>query len=344
MSRVTLLATLMLALAACAAPGGPPDPVTPSTDGGGGTTGQPAASGPSATAALQDGLSDGTRDGAEDGGPATAPTVSPPTSGPGAHGTAPAAPADPRHPGSDQTLDTLAAPRAPLALPFTLRFAPRDAGQADRVTTHLEAAGETLQRFFGFTTGAPVTVTLHPDRAAFDASFPPEWGLDQTACWMVASGVAGRLDLLSPRVWRDQACEHDPDDEQHLALLLTHELVHVVHGERNPTGDFTGAEELGWFAEGLATYASGQLDGPHADKDREALEAGAGPTELATAWSGPWRYGVCGSLVRHIDRRLGRPGLVLLLAATDNATLLAALGTDEATLLADWRAEVLARE
>ena len=56
--------------------------------------------------------------------------------------------------------------------------------------------------------------------------------------------------------------------------LITHELVHTYHGQHNPTRDFTGMDDLGWFVEGLATYASGQMAHSHAGDAKAALAAG----------------------------------------------------------------------
>src|SRR6516165_2607432 len=80
---------------------------------------------------------------------------------------------------------------------------------------------------------------------------------------MVASGVADRMVILSPRVWKTQAAEHDPADAEHLRDLIAHELVHVYHGQHNPRPDFDGMDDSGWFVEGLAVYVSGQLERSH---------------------------------------------------------------------------------
>jgi hypothetical protein len=185
-----------------------------------------------------------------------------------------------------------------------------------------------------------VRVEVVADRPAFTASFPPEYGLAQTQCWMVAWGVADRLVVLSPRAWHaPEVCEHDPDDRAALALLLRHELVHALHGQHNPTRDFTGMEdELGWFIEGLATFASGQLAQEHADDARQAIAAGAAPKQLAAAWSGRYRYGVCGSLVAYLDQRCGTSAWPRCFTATTQAQLLGMAGLSEAQLLAAWQA------
>ena len=157
---------------------------------------------------------------------------------------------------------------------------------------------------------------------------------------MVAAGVADALRILSPRVWTTEACEHDPRDAEHVRGIVVHELTHVFHGQHNPTGDFTGAEEVGWFAEGLAVVVSGQLaTGPRASA-LEAVDAGAVPRELEAAWSGAHRYGVCGTLVLYLDELLGRDRLFELLAATTEEEILRAAGMSEEELLVEWRAFV----
>ena len=211
------------------------------------------------------------------------------------------------------------------------------------LAARLAASRQRVEAFFDGAFPEPVTVFVHPDRAAFTHSFPREWGMTSTQCWMVAYGVADALSLLSPRAWPAESCEHDPDDSAHVDGILAHELVHVFHGQHNATRDFTGIEEdVGWFAEGLAVYASGQLeDDDHADAAREALRNEAGPTTLASAWSGRYRYGVCGSLAAFLDHRLGREGLTALLAATSLEQLLAPTGMAEPELLEAWEAWVL---
>jgi hypothetical protein len=193
-----------------------------------------------------------------------------------------------------------------------------------------------VQDWFGAPFPASFTVAVFPDRAAFTASFPQEWGMTETQCWMVASGVADMLRVLAPSDWRREACEHDPDDATHLGQLLAHELTHVFHGQHNPTRDFTGADEIGWFVEGLAVLVSGQLEQGHRARTVAAVAAGEVPTALAKAWSGPNRYGVSGTMVQYFERLVGRRRLFELLAATDDATLLAATGMTETEFLYSW--------
>ena len=241
-----------------------------------------------------------------------------------------AAPETPRSPG-------------PPRETFRLVGQPIDAALAPELEELLRQAVGTVEAFFGAPFPRPFTVVVHPDRGSFDASFPPEWGLGRTECWMVASGVANGVQLLSPRAWKAEACEHDAGDRAHVERLLAHELVHVYHGQHNPSPDFVDVTGLDWFVEGLATLVSGQLEDPSLLSARTALERGQGPASLARAWTGPARYGVSGSLVAFVEHELGRARLTGLLGATSEGELLDALGLGEEELLARWRVWVLAR-
>ncbi len=223
---------------------------------------------------------------------------------------------------------------------FELVSQPADAQSARAIEGMLGRGRRAVEAFFGTTFRAPVVVSVLPDRSAFTAWFPEEWGMGETACWMVAVGVDERIAILSPRVWGTDACEHDGQDADHVRDVVVHELVHTFHGQHNPTHDFVGAESLGWFLEGLATYASGQLERGHRDRAREAVATGAGPESLATAWSGPYRYGVCGTLVEYLDLTFGRAALCEMLAMTREEELLSLVGVTEEELLAGWRSAV----
>lgn len=96
-------------------------------------------------------------------------------------------------------------------------------------------------------------------------------------------------------------------------------------------------KDIGWFTEGLATYISGQLEARHRGRAAEAIRSGQDPVRLADAWSGPFRYGVAGSMVAFIDEIWGRGTLADLLRTTSQAQLLAALAVSETELLDRWR-------
>lgn len=231
---------------------------------------------------------------------------------------------------------------APPAPPLAFFIEPADAPIAGAIEAAATAGVAAIEGWFGAPFPSPVEIRVFPDRASFDRHLTESWGMPEVACWMVGGAEEDGLVLLSPRVWTEAACDHDPDDEREVRDLVVHELVHVYHMQANPTNDFEGVVDLDWFVEGLATLVSGQLARAHAARAREAVAIGAAPARLADAWSGPYRYGVAGSLVGYLETTIGRPGIVELLTATNQAQLLERIGTTEPELLAAWQAWVRA--
>lgn len=224
-----------------------------------------------------------------------------------------------------------------------IRYVAEDHESVARLVPMFEEAKARVESFFGSGFPEKIRITIVPDRENFSAVLRNEWSIPQSACWMVGIGVADFLVILSPRVWSAQACEHDPADTQHIQDIVTHEMTHVYHGQNNPSRDFTGAEELGWFAEGLAVLVAGQLDRDRLSQPAEAIREGKEPTELANAWSGPYRYGVTGSLVRFIEQKSGRSILSRLLPIMNQENFLAMIQMEERELLAEWKAWVMAK-
>lgn len=232
----------------------------------------------------------------------------------------------------------------PRPAPYTLAVEPADAAVEADVRAEADAAIARIESFFGAPFARPFGFLVFGDRARLDAHWGAAWHQPDlhTECWMIGMGLADELSILSPTAWKAEACEHDAAKPGELRMLVTHELVHTYHQQRNPTvaTDDAAAEALGWFVEGLATFASGQLDDGHLASAADAIASGAAPTRLADAWSGRYRYGVSGSLVAYIDATWGRAVLIELLAARTPDELLARLAIDEATLLARWQAWV----
>jgi hypothetical protein len=233
--------------------------------------------------------------------------------------------------------------QSPPSAELRLIHAEQDKDVASALKPYIQEGRKEVERFFGRPFEQKFEVEVFPDRAAFDEYFRRRWRVPKTEAWMVASGVADRLAILSPRVWKSQAAEHDPADVGHLRDLLAHELVHVYHGQHNPRPEFDGMDEIGWFVEGLAVYVSGQLERSHRTAAREALEAGKAPTRLADAWSGRHRYGVSGSMVEFVDKRYGRDVLKKLLAVTSNEEAMKLLDTTEGEFLGAWKAHISAK-
>jgi hypothetical protein len=202
----------------------------------------------------------------------------------------------------------------------------------------IQEGQKKIERFFGQPFKKVFEVEVFANRAAFDEYFRKRWKVPKTEAWMVASGVADRLTILSPRVWKTEAVEHDPANTNHIRDLVTHELVHVYHGQHNPRPDFDDMDDMGWFVEGLAVYVSGQLEGAHRTAAKEALKAGKAPTRLADAWSGRYRYGVSGSMAEFVDERYGRDIVKKLLAVVNNQDAMKLLNTTETQFLEAWKA------
>ena len=97
-------------------------------------------------------------------------------------------------------------------------------------------------------------------------------------------------------------------------------------------------EELAWLIEGVATYASGQLNAARMTRVRQLVKEGKAPTALSGFWSGKDKYGLAGSLARYVDEQFGRERLFELLAETSQGAVLSRLGVTEAQLLQSWQA------
>jgi len=237
---------------------------------------------------------------------------------------------------------------APLAEPprtlqgagVRVEFEPADGAWAPVVLDDAVEGRDNAARFFGEPVGAEFPVQVFPDRSSLDAHWSRLWhdpGL-RSECWMIASGGASGIVLLSPGAWAREACGHDGADPVHRRGVVWHEVVHVHHARRNVA--WPSLAPGWWFAEGLAVHASGQHDGAQRAHVQAVLSGGGGPRRLGEVL--PAGYDFAGSLVAWIDRRHGRARLVDLLDETSEAAVLQRLGESEAGLLAGWRRDVAA--
>lgn len=222
---------------------------------------------------------------------------------------------------------------------FNLHYTPADTGLTETLKNLVRSGMHSIGLFFGESFKKSFSVFLFPDRKSLDRQWRKDWNLPEFAseCWMVASGVGHRLDVLSPRVWNLEACDHNPNDTVELRRLLTHELVHVFHGQHNRIPTFEGLDDIGWFIEGLATYASGQLDSLRMAQVRDLIRQDKAPTRLKDAWTGKYKYAIAGSLIRYIDQKYGRRILKDLLKCTNQNQILKTLKISETGLLAEWK-------
>lgn len=222
---------------------------------------------------------------------------------------------------------------------FSMNYTSADETTYKKYGTWTTAGIKTTEDFFGTKFKSGFSVYVHPDRNSLDAQWQKDWQMPtfKSECWMVASGVGPKLDLLSPRIWKEQACDHNPLDTIATQQVIAHEVVHVFHGQHNASPDFSTAEGIDWFVEGLATYASGQLTAKSLNEIKNALKEGTLPTTLDKFWTGKWRYGLSGSMVLYIDKTFGREKLKSLLPLATKAEVLKTLGVGEEKMLSDWK-------
>jgi hypothetical protein len=233
--------------------------------------------------------------------------------------------------------------QSPASAELRIIHAEQDKDVIASLKPYIEQGKQKVERFFGERFKKAFEIEVVPSRAAFDEYFRKRWKIPKTEAWMVASGVADRMVILSPRVWKTQAAEHDPADAEHIRDIIAHELVHVYHGQQNPRPDFDGMDDCGWFVEGLAVYVSGQLERSHRTAARDAVKAGKAPIRLADAWSGRYRYGLSGSMVKFADKRYGRKVVKKLLAVVSNEEAMKLLNTTEGEFLEAWKGHVSAQ-
>jgi hypothetical protein len=222
--------------------------------------------------------------------------------------------------------------------PVVVQFQPPDAAWGPIVLADMLAGRDNAVAFFGEPVPGELPVLLFPDRASLTGHWRRRWANPsfQPECWMIASGDAAGIAMLSPGAWGRDACGHDGADETHRRGVGFHEVVHVHHARRN--GAWASLGPISWFVEGLAVHASGQHDASQRAHVRAVLASGGGPRRLAEVL--PAGYEFAGSLVAWIDRRHGRARLLELLDVTTEATLLQRLGSTEQDVLAGWQADV----
>lgn len=209
----------------------------------------------------------------------------------------------------------------------------------DVYRTLITAGLDSAKAFWGKDFPEAFDLYIHPSRSSMDSAWQEAWGFPgfRSECWMVASGVADRMDLLlSPIRWEEEACEHSFRQKDETRKLILHELIHVFHGQCNPSPDFSETEGIEWFIEGLATYASGQCDESRMIEVLEAVNSGQIPASLDELWKGDLRYGLSGSMLMYMDRRFGRSKLMKLMGMTCAEEILSDLQLTSEHLLSDW--------
>ncbi len=222
---------------------------------------------------------------------------------------------------------------------YTLSYSNTDQENIKEYRAIIDNGIISVQTFFGDSFKKEFEIYIHPNRQSLDSQWQKDWNMPgfKSECWMVASGVASKLDLLSPKAWDKEACEHIYSDKIKTQQVATHELFHVYHGQLNASPDFSSVTGIDWFVEGLATYASGQCDTFRITEIKKAISENKIPLSLDKFWTGNLKYGLSGSVVMYIDNKYGRGRLKELLPFNKNTKLLDSLGISETDLLNEWK-------
>jgi len=225
---------------------------------------------------------------------------------------------------------------------YTLYYQQEDANHKNEYQSMIDTGMQSVKSFFGEEYKNNFTITLHPDRTSLDSTWRKDWNMPsfKSECWMVASGVATRMDIIAPAKWEQHSCEHHYSDKEKTLQLITHELFHVYHGQLNVSPDFSHVNNVDWFVEGLATYASGQCDSSRIASIKKMIAGNKVPASLDKFWMGPMKYGLSGSVVLYIDQTYGRKKLKELLRFNTLTQILEALGTTETDLISNWKSYI----
>ena len=222
---------------------------------------------------------------------------------------------------------------------YTLHFTNADKNKIITIDDELQSGFKHIVDFFHHSFVNKFDVYVFPNRASMDKQWQKDWSDStfQSQCWMIASGVGHRLDMLSPNAWAKEACDHNANDSTELNQVIRHELVHVFHGQHNPDHTFNYIEKLDWLVEGVATFVSGQLDAKRSQRIKQLINENKVPSTLDNFWKGQEKYGLSGSIVACIDNKYGRNKLFELLKQTNKEAALKFLGISETQLVADWK-------
>lgn len=222
---------------------------------------------------------------------------------------------------------------------INLHYEKQDIPYALEYAQYITNGAATVNQFFEEDFASPFDIFIFPDRKTLDSTWQHDWGAPDfnSECWMVAAGVATRIDILSPATWDSTACEHTSGNTADIQLVITHEMVHTFHGQHNPSPDFSNVSGIDWLVEGLAVYASGQYDAQRKSEVAKAIQENKIPAHLADFWTGKLRYGISGSVIAFIDAQYGRNKLMELLPCTTLDQVLKILNTTENDLIANWK-------
>ena len=222
---------------------------------------------------------------------------------------------------------------------YTIHYTAGDEDQLHKLDVYLQSGIGHIAGFFQHRFQNMFDIYIFPGRSSLDKQWQKDWDdpTFKSECWMIASGVAHRLDVLSPNAWTKEACDHHANDSTEVKQLLWHELVHVFHGQHNPDHTFNYIEKLDWLVEGVATFVSGQLDERRLQRIKQLVKEDKAPGTLDNFWKGTEKYGLSGSVIAYIDKTYGRQKLFDLLTLTNKPDVLKSLGLSEEQLIKNWK-------
>jgi len=221
---------------------------------------------------------------------------------------------------------------------YHLHYTEADTNILAATKNYLITGNSHINKFFAQPFLHSFETYIFPERAQLDKQWQQDWSDTSfhSQCWMVASGVGDRLDILSTNAWAKDACDHDGNDSAELRRLIWHEMVHVYHGQHNADHKFEKMENMDWLVEGVATYVAGQLTEKRISAVKKSIAEGKQPTQLNQFWKGNLRYGLAGSLVGYIDQKFGRKKLFHLQQLSSTEAALTFLGTTEQQIIGEW--------
>lgn len=226
---------------------------------------------------------------------------------------------------------------------YDLYFTPRDSTDLSKYMAYFDNAQESIEKYFNNKFLTKYDIYVHPNRKSLDLQFSSEWNIPgfKSECWMVASGVADQFNLLSTRVWDTESCEQNHGVASAIQQLITHEVMHVYHGQINLDHFFENMGDMSWFIEGVAVMVSGQLDSEKMSKVKQIIKEDRYPRLLNKLWNGDDRYVICGSLVNYIRGRYGVEKIAEILKAQSNEQLLKLLKISERELIDSWAESII---
>lgn len=222
---------------------------------------------------------------------------------------------------------------------YTLYFTNKDKINKEAYVPIIDKGIEAVYTFCTDSFRETFAIYIHPNRYSLDSTWRKDWNMPgfNSECWMVASGIATKLDMISPKEWDTEACDHIYTEKLKTQQLITHELFHVYHAQQNTSPDFSDATGIDWFVEGFATYASGQCDEKRINEVKNAIAKNEVPPSLDKFWTGKIRYGLSGSTAMFIDKKYGRTKLKELLQLNNTKAIFTSLNTTENSFIAEWK-------